>query len=89
MASLLFGSLEEVLAKGEYDQGDKVQIDYDALFDLVEQAKKWQSVAYMISVAATDLTTEDLVNIVQRSTNQPPHPVLGGSDPFPAFVPCD
>lgn len=87
--SIWEGSIEEVLLSGEYDQGIRVLIDYDELFDLVEQAKQWQKVAHMVAVAGTDLSTDDLVNIVQRNTNRPLHPALGGDSPYSEFIPFD
>jgi hypothetical protein len=70
------GSIEDVLERGEYDQGHVVAIDYDALYDFVEQAKQWEKIARMVALTATALTDEDLVNILERNTNQTLHPLF-------------
>lgn len=74
------GSIEDVLALGEYDSGDKVVLDYDELFDLVEQCK------LLVSMRPGGLLPA-MVDVIQRKSNRPLHPALGGRSPYSEFLP--
>lgn len=73
------GSIESVLRSGEYDQGDKVVLDYDELFDLVEQCK------LLVSMRPGGLLPA-MVDVIERKSNRPLHPVLGGKSPYTGFL---
>jgi hypothetical protein len=77
---LYIGSIEDVLYSGEYDQGDLVQVAYDELSDLVEQGKEFRKIAAANAVNGGD------VAYVQRVTNRPIHPCLGGDSPYTGFL---
>lgn len=73
------GSIEDVLYSGEYDQGDKVVLDYDELFDLVEQCK------LLVNMRPGGFLPA-MVDVIQRKSNRPLHPVLGGKSPYTGFL---
>jgi len=77
---LYIGSIEDVLYSGEYDQGDLVQVAYDELSDLVEQAKEFRKIAHGNSAPRVD-------QYVEGKTNRPLHPALGGESPYSQFLP--
>lgn len=72
-----YGSIEDVLASGEYDQGDRVLIEYDELYDLAEQAR-------LLTRAGLPAATKE---VIERTSNRPLHPVLGGKSPYSEFLP--
>ncbi len=74
------GTIEEVLRSGEYDCGDVVVLDYDELFDLVEQAKAF---AIIIRELPGGM---DVALSIERKTNRPIHPCLGGKSPYSEFL---
>lgn len=76
------GSIEDVLHSGEHDSGDGVLIDYDELFDLVEQAGLFAKAA----VDPIEFDRGALLSWIERRTNRPIHPVLGGKSPYSEFL---
>lgn len=86
------GSIEQVLATGEYDQGDMALISYDELLDLVEQAKLfkalWTRERLAVSLGGDqDAAVAEGIAYVERRANRPLHPVLGGKSPYTEFLP--
>lgn len=71
------GSIEDVLASGEYDQGDLCVVSYDELYDLAEQGR----------LIAEDNLDVAKVIALERRTNRPLHPSLGGKSPYSEFLP--
>ena len=74
------GSIEEVLRSGEYDQGDIVTIDYDELADLAEQGR-------LFAEAVKVFCPPGVIEMIEKDTNRPLHPVLGGKSPYSEFLP--
>lgn len=74
------GSIEDVLRSGEYDSGDVAVIDYDELFDLVEQAKAFAIIIRELPGGS------DVASSIERKTNRPIHPCLGGKSPYSEFL---
>lgn len=89
------GSIEDVLASGEYDQGDYVVVSYDELADLVQQAKTFADFWIETTDAfgknlgfksiGAELKTKDLI-AQERRWNRPLHPCLGGKSPYSEFL---
>lgn len=73
------GSIENVLASGEYDCGDVVVLDYDELYDLVEQCK------LLVGMRPGGILPA-MVDVIERKSNRPLHPVLGGKSPYTGFL---
>lgn len=76
------GSIEDVLRSGEYDAGDVCTVDYDELYDLVEQAQFWAATVRGLGSAWSHLEAA-----LERQTNRPLHPVLGGKSPYTGYLP--
>lgn len=79
------GSIEDVLASGEYDQGDEALIDFDELCDLVEQARTFKNFLFSEFLGPQG-STEGVLKSTERLTNRPLHPVLGGKSPYTEFL---
>jgi hypothetical protein len=75
------GSIEDVLASGEYDSGDYVTVTYDEFADLIEQARAFAGIIRELP-GGTDVAAS-----IERHTNRPLHPVLGGKSPYSEFLP--
>jgi hypothetical protein len=65
------GPICDVLAEGTHGHADIVQISFDELDDMARQA----ALLARLSAAVPDT---DLVGEVERQTNRPLHPALGG-----------
>lgn len=81
------GSIEDVLASGEYDSGDRVIIKYDELFDLVQQIRLVTSeLSFCDCCSLSDEGPESIRVFVERKSNRPLHPCLGGKSPYSEFL---
>lgn len=74
-------SIEDAIAAGEYDQGLYVAVDYDELYDLVEQAKL---IAQGHGGGAVQAWNQ---RAIELRSNRPLHPCLGGKSPYSEFLP--
>lgn len=98
---LYVGSIEAVLNSGEYAQGDLVQVTFDELVDLVEQAKLfkawWEREQYTKCVHIKGVTPIEHerecdfvlegIKYMEQKLNRPVHPALGGQSLYSHFLP--
>lgn len=76
------GSIEEVIASGEYDSGDGCLISYDELADLIHQARYFYRVA-----VGEEGDYNAIIAGLHLYCNRPLHPCLGGKSPYSEFLP--
>lgn len=84
------GSIEACLASGEHDQGDMVLVEFDELFDLAEQIRILAdscSGCDRCTLAEGDPGEETQRSWIERRSNRPLHPLLGGKSPYSEFLP--
>lgn len=77
------GSIEDCLNSGELDSGDYCIVPYDELADLVEQGR----LAMDMILGREAIPVYDRRDKIERKTNRPLHPLLGGDSPYSGFLP--